>query len=326
MPKKPDQDDGPNSRGLTPRGEQRAEAYANYFDPLRIDGHTLQPQRLIATSDSKNSERPRLTLTPLAARLQLPLEQPFADKQVDKLVDSLRRQNQAGVVLIAWHHGELGNLINAFGGDLKTLVGKDKWPGDVYNWLIVLRFDDRGQLIPSSSHLVAGASAAGRLISRPMAPVVISRAPCGCMTGPRSCRCLKSSENSTATASAYSANVIQIAVPVLAAIGADKPRIDDQAAERTAQHRADTVGHQHEQALRAGAYRRVALPLDEQRAGDIEKVERHAVDDARQHDHPQLRPGIAVGEKPEAQRPRQHADQHHRLDAEALQEERESPG
>ena len=151
---KPDQDDGPNSRGLTPRGEQRAEAYANYFDPLRIDGQTLQPQRLIATSDSKNSERPRLTLTPLAARLQLPLEQPFADKQVDKLVDSLRRQNQAAVVLIAWHHGELGNLIDAFGGDLKTLVGKDKWPGDVYNWLIVLRFDDRGQLIPSTSHLV----------------------------------------------------------------------------------------------------------------------------------------------------------------------------
>ena len=151
---KPEQSDGPNSRGLTPRGEQRAEAYANYFDPLRIDGQTLQPQRLIATSDSKNSERPRLTLTPLAARLRLPLEQPFADKQVDKLVESLRRQNQAAVVLIAWHHGELGNLIDAFGGDLKTLVGKDKWPGDVYNWLIVLRFDDRGQLMPSSSHLV----------------------------------------------------------------------------------------------------------------------------------------------------------------------------
>ena len=151
---KPEQSDGPNSRGLTLRGEQRAEAYANYFDPLRIDGQTLQPQRLIATSDSKNSDRPRLTLRPLAARLQLPLEQPFADEQVDKLVDSLRRQNQAGVVLVAWHHGELGDLINAFGGDLKTLVGKDKWPGDVYNWLIVLRFDDRGRLMPSSSHLV----------------------------------------------------------------------------------------------------------------------------------------------------------------------------
>ena len=144
-------DDG---SGLTPRGEARAEAYATYFDPLRLDGETLQPQRLIATSDSKSSERPRLTLTPLAARLQLPLEQPFADKQVDKLVESLREQNQANVLLIAWHHGHINDLISAFGGDTKALLGRDKWPGDVYNWLVVLHFDDRGQLIPSSSHLV----------------------------------------------------------------------------------------------------------------------------------------------------------------------------
>ena len=39
--------------GLSARGEQRAAAYASYFDPLRLDGETLQPQRLIATSDSK---------------------------------------------------------------------------------------------------------------------------------------------------------------------------------------------------------------------------------------------------------------------------------
>jgi hypothetical protein len=67
-------DDG---SGLTPRGEARAEAYASIsirFDSMAI---TLLPQRLIATSDSKSSERPRLTLTPLAERLQLPLEQPY---------------------------------------------------------------------------------------------------------------------------------------------------------------------------------------------------------------------------------------------------------
>lgn len=109
---------------------------------------------MIATSDSKSSERPRLTLTPLAARLQLPLEQPYADKQVDKLVEDLRVKNQAGVVLIAWHHGHIDDLVNAFGGDLKALAGKDKWPGDIYNWLIVLRFDEHGQLIPSGSQLV----------------------------------------------------------------------------------------------------------------------------------------------------------------------------
>jgi hypothetical protein len=143
-----------SGRGLTPRGEQRAAAYASYFDPLRLDDETLQPQRLIATSDSKDSERPRLTLTPLATRLQLPIEQQFADKQVDKLVDSLRQQNQASVVLIAWHHGKIDELISAFGANADTLLGHDKWPADVYNWVVVLHFDDRGELIPSRSHLV----------------------------------------------------------------------------------------------------------------------------------------------------------------------------
>ena len=43
--------------------------------------------------------------------------------------------------------------------------------------------------------------------------------------------------------------------------------------------------------------------LDEQRTGNVEEVERHAVDDARQHDHPQTGAGIAVREQAEAQDP-----------------------
>ena len=140
--------------GLSSSGEQRAADYANYFDPLRLDGETLQPQRLIATSDSKASERPRLTLTPLSARLSLPIEQPFADDQVDPLVKSLRKQNQASVVLIAWHHGHIGKLIDAFGGDAKNLLGSKSWPENVYDWLVVLRFDDHGKLIESRSERV----------------------------------------------------------------------------------------------------------------------------------------------------------------------------
>lgn len=146
---KPDQ-----GSGLSPQGEQRAEAYASYFDPLQLDGESLVPQRLIATSDSKDSERPRLTLTPLSQRLQLPIEQPYADDQVDKLVKSLDKDNQASVVLIAWHHGHIDKLIDAFGGDAKKLTGEKSWPGSVYDWLIVLRFDDRGQLIESRSEKV----------------------------------------------------------------------------------------------------------------------------------------------------------------------------
>jgi hypothetical protein len=149
--------------GLSTLGEQRAAAYASYFDPLRLDGESLQPLRLIATSDSKASERPRLTLTPLSSRLSLPIEQPFADDQVDELVKSLRKQNQASVVLIAWHHGHIGKLIDAFGGNAKDLLGGKSWPANVYDWMVVLRFDDRGRLIGSRServqeHLLPGDS------------------------------------------------------------------------------------------------------------------------------------------------------------------------
>lgn len=141
-------------RGLSPRGEQRALAYASYFDPLHLDGETLLPSRLIATRDGKSSERPRLTLTPLSQRLQLPIEQDWANGQVDELVNSLRKENRAPVLLIAWHHGHLPKLIDAFGGDAESIMGHKAWPGDTYDWLIVLRFNDQGELVPSRSRLV----------------------------------------------------------------------------------------------------------------------------------------------------------------------------
>jgi hypothetical protein len=146
---KPDQ-----GNGLSPRGEQRAQAYASYFDPLQLDGNALIPQRLIATRDSKASMRPRLTLTPLAARLQLPIEQPWADDQVDDLAKDLRKKNTAPVVLIAWHHGHIVKLIEALGGDAKQLLGRKTWPADTYDWLVVLHFDGQGHLSESASRLV----------------------------------------------------------------------------------------------------------------------------------------------------------------------------
>ncbi|MBK5526868.1 flagellar basal body-associated protein FliL [Pseudomonas sp. TH06] len=141
-------------RELNARGEQRAAAYADYFNPLNLDGQTLTPQRLIATADSAESIRPRQTLIPLSQRLQLPIEQPYANGDYDKLVAQLRMSNQAQTVLIAWHHGHINKLIAAFGGDGPALIGQPKWPVDVYDWLIVLRFDDKGQLVESRSEKV----------------------------------------------------------------------------------------------------------------------------------------------------------------------------
>jgi broad specificity phosphatase PhoE len=141
-------------RELNAQGQQRAAAYADYFTALKLRDETLTPQRLIATADSAQSIRPRQTLMPLAQRLQLPIEQPFANNDVDKLVSLLRKDNQAKTVLIAWHHGHINKLIAAFGGNGPALVGQPKWPVDVYDWLIVLRFDDKGQLIESRSEKV----------------------------------------------------------------------------------------------------------------------------------------------------------------------------
>lgn len=148
-------------RELNARGEQRAAAYSDYFNPLKLAGEALTPQRLIATADSPESIRPRQTLIPLSKRLQLPIEQPFANSKVDKLVSLLRESNQAKTVLIAWHHGHINKLIAAFGGDGPALIGQAKWPVDTYDWLIVLRFDDKGQLMQSRSqkiqeHLLPG--------------------------------------------------------------------------------------------------------------------------------------------------------------------------
>jgi broad specificity phosphatase PhoE len=141
-------------RELNAQGQQRAAAYADYFTPLKLRDETLIPQRLIATADSPQSIRPRQTLIPLSQRLQLPIEQPFANNDVDKLVSQLRKDNQAKTVLIAWHHGHINKLIAAFGGNGPALIGQPKWPVDVYDWLIVLRFDDKGQLLESRSEKV----------------------------------------------------------------------------------------------------------------------------------------------------------------------------
>lgn len=140
--------------GLSPEGEARAQAYVAYFQPFMLDGTPFRPNMLVASTDSKNSARERLTLTPLSEALKLPIDQRFADKDVKALVAALATETHGKSILIAWHHGELGKLIKAFGADPKALLPNGKWPGDVFNWVVVLRFDHAGQLVPGSARII----------------------------------------------------------------------------------------------------------------------------------------------------------------------------
>jgi len=143
-----------NGTGLSPAGQARAQAYVAYFQPFMLDGTPFRPDVLVASADSKNSARERLTLAPLSQALKLPIDQRFADKDVKALVEALSSETHGKSILIAWHHGELDKLIKAFGAEPKALLPHGKWPDDVFNWVVVLRFDHAGQLVPGSARII----------------------------------------------------------------------------------------------------------------------------------------------------------------------------
>ncbi|UDL89017.1 histidine phosphatase family protein [Mesorhizobium sp. PAMC28654] len=139
---------------LSPAGQAHAEAYVGYFQHLVLDGVPFRPDVLVASADSRNSARERLTLTPLSQALKLPIDQRFADKEVKPLFEALASESHGKSILIAWHHGELAKLLHAFGADPDALLPNGKWPGSVFNWTVVLRYDHAGQLIPGSAKII----------------------------------------------------------------------------------------------------------------------------------------------------------------------------
>ena len=110
---------------------------------------------LFATADSPESQRPRLTLEPLAKAANLPLDTRFASKQVAELADELRATQPGKCVLVCWHHGEMPDLLRALGAEPEKLLPDGKWPGHVFDWVIQLRYDSDGRLIPAATQRIA---------------------------------------------------------------------------------------------------------------------------------------------------------------------------
>jgi len=152
-----------NGHGLSPRGEERAEAYKNYFLNFTVDSKRLEPNAVVVAADSKHSHRPRLTVQPFAKAAKLPIDNRFANKQPADLAAGLRASYQGKVILVCWHHGQIPDLLRALGAAPETLLPNGKWPRDVYDWVIMLSFDENGRLIPEATkrineHLLPGDS------------------------------------------------------------------------------------------------------------------------------------------------------------------------
>ena len=135
--------------GLSAIGTARADAYANYFKNFKIDGQPLKLDYLFAAGDSSNSQRPRLTVEPTGRALDLMVDSQFKNRRYLDLVDEIQSLPPGKNILISWHHGKIPYLLRAFGADPGRLLPRGKWPDDVYNWLIELRYDENGHLLAS---------------------------------------------------------------------------------------------------------------------------------------------------------------------------------
>jgi hypothetical protein len=156
-------ENGGIGRDLAPRGHERAEAYKNYFLNFTVDSKRLEPGAVLAAKDSKQSHRPRLTVEPFAKAAKLKIDTRFGNNQSAELAADLRANHQGKVILISWRHGDIPDLLRALGAKPEDLLPRGKWPGSVYDWVILLSYDKEGRLIPGSSrrineHLIPGDS------------------------------------------------------------------------------------------------------------------------------------------------------------------------
>ena len=138
-----------SGQDLSPAGFQRADAYVKYFGQYQVDGQPLKLDSLFAAADSKNSHRPRLTLQPLSRSLHLSVDTTFKDKAPALLADELKSKPHGRQILVCWHHGKIPELMRALGADPGAMLPDGKWPDAEFGWVIELRYDGEGKLMPN---------------------------------------------------------------------------------------------------------------------------------------------------------------------------------
>ena len=141
--------------GLATAGQQRATAYVRYFQEYKVDSRARPPDYLAASADTHGSERERLTLTPLSQALHVPIDTRFQDKDVASFADALTTQTTGKTILICWHHEEIPALLQSLGVDPGALLPGGVWPGSVYDWVVELRYDANGHLLPHRARRVS---------------------------------------------------------------------------------------------------------------------------------------------------------------------------
>lgn len=144
-----------NGIGLSPAGEARANAYVNYFqDVTNPSGKTIKWDYLFASAESADSNRPFLTIQPLAQAIAKTIDRDYKDKHFSKLVGFIqqnpKKQFDNSNILICWHHGEILDLAASLGAECKNLPPSSNWPfswpGEVFGWPLKIYCKSDGTL------------------------------------------------------------------------------------------------------------------------------------------------------------------------------------
>jgi broad specificity phosphatase PhoE len=137
---KPDgETDGVDARGredessLTPTGWDRAHRLVDLFDPAQGSPRPglARPATIYAAvaNDEGEGQRTRETVAPLAGRLRITTDTTFGKGDEEDLVEHV--VTRPGPALIAWQHGEIPAIAEAFPG--VTPTPPSEWPDDRFD-------------------------------------------------------------------------------------------------------------------------------------------------------------------------------------------------
>jgi hypothetical protein len=95
-----------------------------------------------------------LTLQPLSLETGMIINQPYPERAVGDLVAWIKRRPGDQTTLISWHHTKIAKFRTALGADPAAFLPDGRWPDDAFDWVIALRFDQQGRLMPSASQVI----------------------------------------------------------------------------------------------------------------------------------------------------------------------------
>ena len=119
-----------SGKRLSVAGQERAHAYAVYFQNYMLNGTLLKLSYTFATADSSQSQRPRLTMEPLANAMGMEIDARYQENDYQKVADEILQNSKyhQSNILICWHHGEILELAAALEVDATKLPPQSHWP------------------------------------------------------------------------------------------------------------------------------------------------------------------------------------------------------